>query len=174
VGRDGKLWYPNQKQRNATRSIGTQTVWDLEQRQLRGCFRVLHNDTNRTTSQRHTEIVVAEKMRCSPATECGGEKGSDYEAGQRFSQAQTKDYLTSRLIVEWYSLSLIGFVNALEVLPLFVVTIYCPSKGVPHGRGLVQPANILASPLIDITLHEGLYKPRDIIKVLILLSWALG
>lgn len=117
------------------RSIGTRTVWDLEQRQLRGCFRVLHNDTNRTTLQRQTEIVVAEEMRCSPATESGGEKGSGYEAGQRFSQAQTKDYLTSRLIVKWYSLSLIGFVNALEVFPLFVVTIYWPKQGVLHGRG---------------------------------------
>jgi hypothetical protein len=62
---------------------------------------VLYNDTNHTTLQRHTEIVViAEEMRCSPATESRGENGSDYEAGQRFSQAQTKDYLTSGLIAK--------------------------------------------------------------------------
>jgi hypothetical protein len=41
------------------------------------------------------------------------------------------------------------------------------------AEGLVQPANILASPLIDIALHKGLYKPRDMIRVLILPSWPL-
>jgi hypothetical protein len=41
------------------------------------------------------------------------------------------------------------------------------------AEGLVQPANILASPLIDIALYEGLYTPWDKIGV-VLESWIDG